>query len=84
MIPKSIVCLLKGHDINPEESIVSFIDKRNWLCKCHRCRLYEAHEGVISNSSFTVEEKTAIEMKKEFEALMARFEERHAGLSGEA
>lgn len=47
MILKSIICIFKGHDINPDESIVGdiMIDKRNWLCKCHMCGLYEMHDG---------------------------------------
>ena len=70
MILKSIVCLLKGHDINPEENIVEMLDKRNWLCKCHRCGLYEMHDGAISNSSVTVREKTAMEIKRDYEMEM--------------
>lgn len=68
MILKSIVCLFKGHDINPEESIVpSMNDNRTWLCKCHRCGLYEMHDGAILNSSVTVREKTAMKIKRDFE-----------------
>lgn len=67
MILKSIVCLFKGHDIKPEESIVNTLDERNWLCKCHRCGLYEMRDGAISNSSITVREKTAMEIKRDFE-----------------
>ena len=35
---KIIICLFKGHDVDPEESIVKdvVIDKRNWICRCHR------------------------------------------------
>lgn len=34
VILKAIICLFKGHDIDPDESIVGdiMIDKRNWLC----------------------------------------------------
>lgn len=71
MILKSVICLFKGHDINPEESIVEMADKRNWLCKCHRCGLYEMREGAISNSSITVREKTAMEIKRDFEEKIA-------------
>ena len=72
MILKSIVCLFKGHDINPEESIVtSMTDKRNWLCKCHRCGLYEMHDGAISNTSITLTRREAIKTKRHFEAEMA-------------
>lgn len=74
MILKSIVCLFKGHDINPAESIVtSMTDKRNWLCKCHRCGLYEMHDGAISNSSVTLTRRSAMKTKRHFEAEMAEF-----------
>lgn len=72
MILKSIVCLFKGHDINPEESIVtSMTDKRNWLCKCHRCGLYELHDGAISNTSVTLTRRGAKETKRYLEAEIA-------------
>ena len=72
MILKSIICHFKGHDINPEESIVtSMNDKRNWLCKCHRCGLYEMHDGAISNSSVTLTRREAIKTKRYLEAKMA-------------
>ena len=37
-IQKAIICLFKGHDVDPEESIVADImtDKRNWMCECKR------------------------------------------------
>lgn len=66
---KSIICLFKGHDIDPEESIVGDImrDKRNWLCKCRRCGLYEMHDGAISNMSITLTESAAYRTKMELE-----------------
>ena len=69
MILKSIICLFKGHDINPDESIIGdiIIDKRNWLCKCHRCGLYEMHDGAISNLTITLTESKALRIKTEFE-----------------
>ena len=69
MIFRIIVCLLKGHDIDPDESIVGdiMIDKRNWLCKCHRCGLYEMHDGAISNSTITLTKSQALRVKMEFE-----------------
>lgn len=69
MIFKIIVCLLKGHDIDPDESIVGdiMIDKRNWLCKCHRCGLYEMRDGAIGNSKITLTESQALRVKMEFE-----------------
>lgn len=69
MIIKAIICLFKGHDINPDESIVgdTMIDRRNWLCKCHRCGLYEMHDGAISNSTITLTKSQALRTKMEFE-----------------
>lgn len=75
MILKSIVCLFKGHDINPEESLVtSMNDKRNWLCKCQRCGLYEMHDGAISNTSITLTRREAIKTKRHLEAEMAEID----------
>ena len=69
MILKAVICLLKGHDINPDESIVGeiMIDKRNLLCKCHRCGLYEMRDGAISNKRITVTKSEAYRIKMEFE-----------------
>ena len=69
MILKAIICLFKGHDIDPDESIVRdfMIDKRNWLCKCHRCGLYEMHDGAISQGSITLTKSQALRTKMEFE-----------------
>lgn len=69
MIFKAVVCLFKGHDINPDESIVGdiMIDKRNWLCKCHRCGLYEMHDGAISNATITLTKSQALRTKMELE-----------------
>lgn len=69
MILKAFVCLFKGHDIDPDESIIGDImkDKRNWLCKCHRCGLYEMHDGAISNKTITLTESQALRTKMEFE-----------------
>ena len=69
MILKAIICLFKGHDIDPNESIVRdiMIDKRNWLCKCHRCGLYEMHDGAISQGTITLTKSQALRTKMEFE-----------------
>ena len=69
MILKAVVCMFKGHDIDPNESIVGDImrDKRNWLCKCHRCGLYEMHDGAISNMTLTLTKSQAMRTKLEFE-----------------
>lgn len=66
---KAIICLFKGHDIDPNESIVkdTMLDKRNWLCKCHRCGLYEMHDGAISQATITLTKRQALRTKMEFE-----------------
>ena len=75
MILKVIICLFKGHDIDPDESIVGdiMIDKRNWLCKCHRCGLYEMHDGAISQSTITLTESGALRVKMELERDILNF-----------
>ena len=73
MMFKAIICIFKGHDINPDESIVgdTMKDKRNWLCKCHRCGLYEMHDGAISNCTITLTPSRAMRTKMEFERDLA-------------
>ena len=80
MILKAVVCLFEGHDVDPDESIVGDImrDKRNWLCKCHRCGLYEMHDGAISNMSITLTKSQALRTKMEFERDMLEFRRRLA------
>lgn len=75
MILKAVICLFKGHDIDPEESIVKdiMIDKRNWLCKCHRCGLYEMHDGAISNMTLTLTKGQAFRTKRDFEREVLNF-----------
>lgn len=75
MILKGIICLFKGHDIDPDESIVGdiMIDKRNWLCKCHRCGLYEMHDGAISQLTITLTESGALRVKMELERDILNF-----------
>lgn len=69
MIIKALVCMFKGHDIDPDESIVGdiMIDKRNWLCRCHRCGLYEMRDGAISNSKMTLTKSEALRVKNMME-----------------
>lgn len=55
-----LICAIKGHIVNPDESITSFVtDKRDWLCRCHRCGLYIMHDGAISNQTICLSEKEA-------------------------
>lgn len=71
------ICAIKGHNVDPNESIVgeTMIDRRNWLCKCHRCGLYEMHDGAISGISLTVTHKTAMRIKWDFETEFARLKD---------
>lgn len=69
-------CLFIGHKINIDESIVpSMIDKRNWICKCHRCGLYEMHDGAISGTSITLSRREAERTAAEFEDEVFRINE---------
>lgn len=80
MILKAVICLFKGHDIDPDESIVKDIirDKRNWLCKCHRCGLYVMHDGAISNLTTTLTKNQAMRTKMELERDVLEFRRRLA------
>ena len=71
---KAVICLFKGHDINPDESIIAsdvMKDKRNWLCQCHRCGLYEMRDGAISGMSVTITKREAYRVKKDLEYQIA-------------
>lgn len=70
-IIKRIKCDFIGHDIDPDESIINFIDKHNYLCKCHRCGFYVAQSTM--GPKVVISEKRALEWKDEFEAEMAEF-----------
>ncbi len=74
---KAFICHFKGHDIDPDESIiVSSVmkDKRNWLCQCHRCGMYEMHDGATSGMSVTLTKREAYRIKKDFEYQIAEIE----------
>ena len=80
---KAFICLFLGHDIDPDESIVSGVmkDKRNWLCQCHRCGMYEMHDGAISGKSITLTKREAYKAKKDFEHQIAEIERiKNAGI----
>lgn len=66
---KAIICLIKGHSIDVDESIVSatMSDKRNWLCRCKRCGYYVMHDGVISGLTILLTKKEAYRLKNDFE-----------------
>ena len=74
-IIKSIICLFKGHDINTSESLVKdyMLDSRNWLCECHRCGLYEMHDGATSGLSVTLTKRGAYKKRDEFITEMIMF-----------
>ena len=73
---KAFICLFKGHDINQDESILSDVmkDKRNWLCQCHRCGLYEMRDGAISGKSVILTKREAYKVKKDLEYQIAEIE----------
>lgn len=72
---KLIICAFKGHKVDTSESLVGdiMLDKRNWLCKCHRCGMYVMHDGATSGGTITVTESQAKQIKMEFEMEMAEF-----------
>jgi hypothetical protein len=72
------ICLFKGHNINTEESIIkdTMLDKRDWLCKCHRCGLYVMHDGAMSGLSITMTKWSAMAIKNDFEAEFGSFIEK--------
>lgn len=76
---KAIICLIKGHNIDIDESIVSATmrDKRNWLCKCKRCGYYVMHDGAISGLTILLNEKEANQLKNDFENDVARILNNH-------
>ena len=63
-----IGCLFKGHDVYPNESLLGDVltDNRNWLCKCHRCGLYIAHDGALSGITISMSKREAYKFKDEF------------------
>lgn len=64
---KYLVCTIKGHEINPKESIMRdvMINPNNFLCKCHRCGFYMAYDSM-SGIAITLTEKGAYKLKNEF------------------
>lgn len=70
---KVIICLIKGHDIDIDESIVSetMPDKRNWLCRCKRCGYYLMHDGAGSGLTILLNKKEAYQIKNTFEEEVA-------------
>ena len=56
------------------ESIIDMRDKRNWLCQCHRCGLYEMRDGAISGMSVVLTERDAYKVKRDYEYQIAEIE----------
>ena len=71
---KFIGCLIKGHNVDPRESIMRdvMINPNNLLCKCHRCGFYVAY-GRMSGIVMTLTEKGAYKLKDEFVSDMGSF-----------
>lgn len=61
---KYIKCLLFGHDVSGNKSIVKIVCSNNWLKKCNCCGRYVMN-GDIGN--ICISEKRAFKIKKEFE-----------------
>ena len=64
---KYIKCLLVGHDISGNESIVKTFCSNHWIKKCNCCGRYLIHGDI---GMVSVSEKRALEIKKEFEEVM--------------
>ena len=67
-ILKYPICAIKGHNVNPNESLVKdyMLDERNWLCKCHRCGIYVMFDGAMSGLSITMFEREAKQTAADF------------------
>ena len=84
MLVKAVICLFKGHNVDPDESIIDdeyMYDKRNWLCRCHRCGLYLAHDGAISQMSILMTKKGAYRFKRDYEQDIAQIKKTIESLS---
>lgn len=71
---KFIGCLVKGHEINPKESIMLdvMINPYNLLCPCHRCGFYMMYDSM-SGMGVTITKKQAFKIKQEFIDEYGRF-----------
>lgn len=72
---KYLVCTIKGHEIDPKESIMLdvMINPNNLLCPCHRCGLYYMYDSS-SGMGITLTKKQADKTKQEFIGEMAVFD----------
>ena len=72
---KYLVCtIIKGHEIDPKESIMLdvMINPNNLLCPCHRCGFYYMYDSS-SGMGITLTKKQADKTKQEFIGEMAAF-----------
>lgn len=76
---KAIKCVFVGHVVDLSENIVADIihDKRNWICKCHRCGLYLLHDGANSGMTVTISEKMARRVRKRIEHDIAYYKAKY-------
>lgn len=61
---KYIKCLLFGHDISGNESIVETYSPINWIRRCNCCGRYIMHGDL---GGICISEKAALKFKNEFE-----------------
>lgn len=61
---KYIKCLLVGHDISGNKSIVDTFCSNHWIKKCNCCGRYLMHGDI---GSVCISEKRALEIKEEFD-----------------
>lgn len=69
------ICAIKGHDVNQKESLVDdiMIDKRNLLCKCHRCNWYVMYDGATSGMEMILTKHSAEQVSREFHDAFDKF-----------
>lgn len=68
-------CLIKGHKIDPKESIMLdvMINPYNLLCPCHRCGFYYMYDSS-SGMGMTLTKKQAYKTKQDFIGFIGKME----------
>ena len=61
---KSIKCLLVGHDISGNKSIIETFCSNHWIKKCNCCGKYLMHGDI---GSICISEKEALKIKNEYD-----------------
>lgn len=71
---KYLVCIIKGHEINPKESVMFdvMVNPNNLLCPCHRCGFYYMYDSS-SGIGITLTKRQAYKTKQEFIDTFERF-----------